>query len=102
MKRKLTAGIDVGGTKVQTVVLENGLRVIGRGKRPTGIERPDRTRDDFMAAILGALEEASEKAGISTDLLAAIGVGCAGQIESGTGDVLDSPHLKWNRFPLRR
>ena len=102
MKKSLTAGIDVGGTKVQTVVMENGLKVIGRGKRPTDIERPDRTKDDFMSAILGALEDACGKAGVSLGVLSAIGVGCAGQIERRTGDVLDSPHLKWNRFPLRR
>jgi len=100
-KSVLTAGIDVGGTKVQTIILERGLKVIGCGKRPTDIERPDRTREDFMAAIFGALEDACKKASISFRNLSSIGVGCAGQIEATTGDVLDSPHLKWNRFPLR-
>jgi len=102
-KTLLTAGVDVGGTKVQTAIVLNGEVVVGKGRKPTGIEKAGRTGEDFMNAILGALVEGCRNAKVTLDRLEAIGVGSAGQIEPGTGDVLDSPHLPWGRrFPLKK
>ena len=101
-KTSITAGIDIGGTKVQAIVLENGNNILGKGRKPTGIEKPERTRNDFMDAVTSALDTALNNAGVKLSDIAAVGVGCAGQIEENTGDVLDSPHLKWDRFPLAK
>lgn len=97
-----TAGVDVGGTKVQTAVLENGKKIVGSAKKPTGMEIPDVTQADLIDSIVSALSASCKKAGISLDKIAAVGAGCTGQIEAETGDALNSPHLKWDRFPLRR
>ncbi len=100
-KKILTAGIDIGGTKIQAVILEKGFRVTGRGRRLSGNEKPDLTQADLLESVMGALRAACSKAGKNIKELAAIGVGCAGQVEARTGDVLDPPNFKWDRIPVR-
>ena len=94
-------GIDLGGTKIQAVVVNARGDVVGESRRPTPTAGgpPDVARE--MAA---ALREAAEAAGTKTSALAGAGVGSPGAIDAKRGTVAQARNLpNWiEPFPLAR
>ena len=58
----LRGGIDLGGTKIQTAIVDAGGKVLGEARRPTPTSGGPQDVADEMAA---ALREAAEQAGSS-------------------------------------
>ncbi len=73
-------GIDLGGTKIQTVVIDDGCTVLGSARRPTPTSGGP---EDVADAMAGALRDAAKDAGIEPARLAGIGVGSPGTIADG-------------------
>src|SRR3954471_4450004 len=76
-------GIDLGGTKIQAVVVDPGHAVIGQARHPTPIEGGP---PDVAAAMAAAMTEAAHQAGVETDALAGVGVGSAGGADPPGGN----------------
>jgi glucokinase len=74
-------GIDLGGTKIQTVIVDEQREVRGSARRPTPTSGGPA---DVAAAMEQALREAASEAGVDAQALAGIGVGSPGTIEGGT------------------
>jgi glucokinase len=83
-------GIDLGGTKVQVVVVNDRNQVLGQARRPTPTSGGPK-------AVTGALAEglaaASEDAGLETSDLAGVGVGSPGEIDARKGTVSQAKNL---------
>jgi glucokinase len=96
---ELRGGIDLGGTKVQTVVVDGGGDVKGESRRATPTSGGPQDVADEMAA---ALREAAEQAGVETAALEGIGVGSPGDADEKTGVVSGARNLPgWEgSFPL--
>jgi glucokinase len=95
----LRAGIDVGGTKIQAVVVDAADTILGSARRPTPTTGGP---PDVAAAIVDALDEAAAGAGIAASELAGVGVGCPGQIDTAKGTVAQAGNLPgWaDAYPL--
>src|SRR5579862_8520207 len=93
-------GIDLGGTKIQTVVVDDGHTVLGSARRPTPTSGGPQDVADAMA---GALHDAAKAAEIEPARLDGIGVGSPGTIEPD-GAVTSARNLPdWEgTFPLAR
>jgi glucokinase len=80
----VTAGVDLGGTKIQTVVVD-GEKVVGSARVLT-----PQTGDpsDVIDAIIGTIRTALAAAAVTESHLGGIGIGTPGEIEKGTGAVL--------------
>jgi glucokinase len=85
---KGTAGVDLGGTKIQTVVLA-GRRVVGSAR----VSTPQTGAGDVIDAMLGAVRDAAAQAGIDPAALAAVGIGAPGRVDPDAGTVSDSPNV---------
>jgi len=85
---QLTAGVDLGGTKIQTVVVRSRA-VVGSARVPT----PATGAADVVAAIAGTIEESLKQAGASAHDLAGIGIGSPGDIDGEAGTVAHSPNV---------
>jgi glucokinase len=85
---KLTAGVDVGGTKIQTVVL-SAHEVAGSARRETPRTGPDAV----IAAIVDSVKASIASASARTADLAAVGIGMPGAIDAETGSVGHSPNV---------
>ena len=72
--RSLRGGIDLGGTKIQAVVITRTHRVVGEARVPTPVDGGPEAVAAAMAEALGA---AASTAGVATRLLAGVGVGSA-------------------------
>lgn len=92
-------GIDLGGTKIQTVVVDDDNRVLGEARHPTPLRGGPQDVADAMAA---ALREAAQAAGVEAKDLGGVGVGSPGAIDAGAGSVGQARNLPdWEGvFPL--
>jgi glucokinase len=90
-------GIDLGGTKIQTVIVDDDHEVLGSARRPTPTSGGPK---DVAAEMEAALREAAEQAGVEPASLAGVGVGSPGTIDGG--DVTSARNLPdWEgSFPL--
>ena len=97
--RSLRGGIDLGGTKIQAVVITRTHRVIGEARRPTPVDGGPEAVTTAMAETLG---EAASTAGVAPRHLAGVGVGSPGSIDAGAGTVSQAGNLpNWDdAFPL--
>ena len=92
-------GIDLGGTKIQTVIVDAADQVLAEARRPTPT---DGGPEDVAAEMAAALREAAERAKVQADQLAGIGVGSPGDANESTGVVTGARNLPgWEgSFPL--
>ncbi|HSR23284.1 MAG TPA: ROK family protein [Candidatus Eisenbacteria bacterium] len=86
--QRLTAGVDLGGTKIQTVLLR-GQQVVGSSRALT----PQSGVDAVIAAIVDSIRASIASAGASTANLGAVGIGSPGAIDAGAGTVGHSPNV---------
>jgi glucokinase len=92
-------GVDLGGTKIQTIVVDGRDDVLGQARLPT----PTKGGPEAVAdAIAEAVGEAAAQAGLETDSLAGVGVGSPGAIDSELGTVSQARNLPhWQgTYPL--
>ena len=74
-------GIDLGGTKIQTVIVDGGHRVLGEARVPTPTTGGPK---DVAAQMADAMRQAATAAGVEVSSLEGIGVGSPGVVEDGT------------------
>lgn len=99
MPETLSAGIDLGGTKIYTVILDHHGRVLGEAKKKTG---EDRTVPAVLGRIEECLSEALAAADIPHDRLSAVGLAVPSAVRVETGTLLHAPNLGWKNLPLAR
>ena len=83
-------GIDLGGTKIQTAVLDQSSKVLGEARRPTPTEGAP---EDVALQMAEAMAEATKAAGLETKDLTGIGVGSPGEIDAHAGRVSQAKNL---------
>jgi glucokinase len=86
----LRGGIDLGGTKVQAVVVDDAGEVRGEARHPTPTEGGPQAVADACAA---ALTEAAQQADVATHDLEAAGVGSPGVIDVEANTVTSARNL---------
>jgi len=89
-KEKPRGGIDLGGTKIQTVIVDAGGKVTGEARRATPTAGGP---EDVAAEMAAALREAAERAGVEVSGLAGVGVGSPGDVDERTGVVSGARNL---------
>ena len=96
---ELRGGIDLGGTKIQAVIVDEDGQVRGEARRPTPTEGGPADVADAMA---DTLREAASVAGIASEELTGVGVGSPGDADGKTGVVSGARNLPdWDgSFPL--
>ncbi|HEY7198312.1 MAG TPA: ROK family protein [Gaiellaceae bacterium] len=80
----MRAGVDLGGTKIDALVVEREREVIGRARRPTPTEGGAAAVVD---AVARAVEDAAGDAGVRVDQVTGVGVGSPGAVDTAAGTV---------------
>lgn len=90
-----TLGIDIGGTTVESALVDASGTIHAHHRHPTDANRgAERVLDDIVTCVDECLSQASSRA-------AAAGVGVAGQVDSAAGVVRSAPNLGWTDMPLQ-
>ncbi len=91
-------GIDLGGTKIQTIVVRGDDRsVLGQGRRLTPHEGGPPAVID---ALVACMSEAAASAGIDVAHLDGIGVGVPGEVDAAAGSLARAPNLPEWEHPV--
>src|SRR5262245_18938888 len=82
--REVAGGVDLGGTKIQTVAVR-GEEIVGSSRVPT-----PQTGDaaDVIEAVAETVRASLEAAGVDLDALVGVGIGTPGEIDPATGAVM--------------
>lgn len=88
-------GVDVGGTKIDVAQVDATGKVHARLRMPTDVKNGPGAVE---LQILNAVQDLCGKNFTSAPV--GIGIGVAGQVESGTGIVRFAPNLNWHDLPL--
>ena len=96
----IRGGIDLGGTKIQAVVVAPRGAVLGECRLPTPTTGGP---PDVAAAMVEAVRSAAEAAGADTSELDGVGVGSPGAVDDAEGTVAKARNLPdWEEpYPLR-
>jgi glucokinase len=94
---RLAGGLDLGGTKIQAVLLDEGHSVVAEARRPTPHEGGP---DGVIQALASTLAEACAEAGVESGELAGVGVGSPGAIDADRGVVTGARNLPGEGAPI--
>src|SRR3954453_9392733 len=94
-------GIDLGGTKIQAVIVKGRGAGVGGARRPTPVSGGPPA---VAAEMAETLREAAAAAGVETSALTSVGIGSPGQIDARRGTVANAGNLnEWEApYPLAR
>ena len=91
---RLRGGIDLGGTKIEAIIVDDAQKVVGQARQPTPT---DGGPADVAQHMAQALKDAAKAAGVETSALAGAGVGSPGDVDESTGVVANARNLPgWN------
>jgi glucokinase len=97
-RRRLVGGLDLGGTKVQAVVLDGRRTVVAEARHPTPREGGTQ---DVIAALEATLADACAEGGFDPRDLSGVGVGSPGAIDARRGIVTGARNLPGEGAPIR-
>jgi len=95
LRKPFTYGVDLGATKIETVLVDATGFVLSRERHPTN---PEKGAEGVIADIVSCVTDCvafAEHKGL------ALGIGVAGQVETSKGLVRYGPNLGWRDVPLR-
>ena len=96
---EVTIGIDIGGTKLATVVADRTGQIIEKTRRPTDAERGPAP---IIATLDEMVRETLSKAGRDWRDVVAVGVSCGGPLDAAQGIIYSPPNLPhWDAVPLK-
>jgi glucokinase len=96
-RRRLVGGLDLGGTKIQAVVLDGRRSVIGQARNPTATTGGPQ---DVILGLVSTMGAACADAGVELSELAGVGVGSPGAIDTRRGVVTDARNLPGEGAPI--
>ena len=92
-------GIDIGGTKLATVVADEGGNVLQKVRKPTESEKGPQ---HAVQLILNMVDEVLDLARLRRADISGIGVSCGGPLDTKTGIIYSPPNLPgWDALPLK-
>ena len=97
---RLVAGVDLGGTKIRSLVATAEGQVLGEDRCLTqASEGPDAV----IGRLVSSVRRALDRAGLGTDGLIGVGIATPGPCDPARGVVTNAPNLPgWHEIPLAR
>ncbi len=92
---RVTVGVDLGGTKIQSGALSQGQVIAG-----SRVLTPQTGPDDVVSAMASTVAAAAAAAGVEVGDLAGVGVGSPGHIDIDKGVVSHSPNVSGFADPV--
>ena len=96
---KYAVGIDLGGTKILSIIVSEKGKIISSSKAKT---KPELGISGVCERLKEIASEALEKASLGWRDIGDIGIAVPTSVDPVTGDALHSPALGWKNQPIRK
>ena len=97
--KKYVVGVDIGGTKLATVVADTTGNILNKVRKPTLAEKGP---EYALQLLFDMVHETIGLASLERTAISAIGVSCGGPLDTKTGIVYSPPNLPgWDALPLK-
>ncbi len=94
--RNLRVGLDIGGTKIEALLVDADMTMLAQARHATDVSHPD----NLVASAVAAVDDVLQQAHATRAQLSGIGIGVPGQVDPATGDVALAVNLNLRDFPL--
>jgi glucokinase len=92
-------GVDIGGTKLATVLASSEGKVVYKCRLPTEAARG---AEFGVARLISMLHRTLDDTGVAAQDIAGIGVACGSPMDARKGIILGPPNLQtWNPVPIK-
>ena len=91
-------GVDMGGTKILSAVIDAEGNILGTAKVST---KADAGTSVVIDRIAASIQQAIGKSGVTAASIEAVGIGAPGPLDPETGVVIFAPNLGWRDVPLK-
>ena len=91
-------GVDMGGTKILSAVIDAEGNILGTAKVST---KAGRGALAVIDRIANCIQRAVDKSGVDAASIQAVGIGAPGPLDPATGVVIFAPNLDWRDVPLK-
>lgn len=91
-------GVDLGATKIYTVVADKAGKILATSKKPA---KGERGSDAVLDRVAETVDEALSEAGLSRKDVGAVGMAVPSPVNQETGVALFSPNLNWRNLPVK-
>lgn len=99
-KEHYSIGIDIGGTKILTALLNKRFRVLTAEKGRLDAHQGEK---HFLKTVLASVSTVMKQKNISRREIKAVGIGCPGMIDHDRGSVKLSPNISFlKNYPLAK
>ena len=99
MAKKISVGIDLGGTKIMAVIFDKNFNVLGSERVPTEGYKGSK---EGLKRILNTVHTALESAHIDKGEVVACGIGCPGVVDFSSGVLREASNLGWENVDIGR
>jgi glucokinase len=96
--QELIIGIDIGGSKILSGILNREGRILARRKEPT---LASRDTGDILDGITVTVKKLMHELGVGREDILGVAVGAPGPLDYFKGIIKDPPNLEWREFELR-
>ncbi|MFS0558251.1 ROK family protein [Brevibacillus sp. 179-C9.3 HS] len=90
-------GLDLGGTKILTGLVDRGGRIIAQKQLPTFAEEGEKA---VIERVLSAIHDVLSASGIDPRKVRGVGIASAGVINSERSEVVFASNLGWRNVPI--
>jgi len=97
MAKKISVGIDLGGTKIMAVVFDKNFDVLASSRVPTEGHKGSKSG---LKRIWSTIESAMDSAGVSKNEITSCGIGCPGVVDFSEGILKEAANLGWNNVNI--
>ena len=96
--KKNAIGIDLGGTKMLTALIDKNHKISSKVKEKTKVEKGEKY---FLETLLDSVQQLLDEAGLKARDLAGIGIGVPGVVDGRQGMVISAPNVAFMQdYPL--
>ncbi|GAA0591448.1 glucokinase [Virgibacillus siamensis] len=93
---KYGLGVDIGGTKVAAVIINQAGKIIRRSELPS---KPD-DKEGMFEQVTKTIDRLFSEAEFDISMVSGLGVGIPGRVDQGKGVAVFQNNLQWRNFPI--